>query len=232
MNWNILNAASRRFVWNRIWTADRYANVEERSRRAQARIGLFDLSDLKHIEILDLGCGSGELIGSLAREKGASRICVGVDRSIAALKRAQETNARRYIKYICADANCTPFASERFDAVFLFGLIEHVKDHQAVLAEVHRVMRSGGQIFLSSSNAASALQIMNRFLAALGRYPYGFQRNWTLKSLRRELERYFKIQRMFVSHADADMRNVRFIDRVLSRLFPRWGRYICFVATK
>src|SRR5206468_3266999 len=46
-----------------------------------------------------------------------------------------------------------PFEDDRFDAVVLKDLLEHVEDPVGVVREVRRVVRSGGQVFASSPDA-------------------------------------------------------------------------------
>ena len=50
--------------------------------------------------------------------------------------------------HVQADAEAIPFGSEVFDAVICAELLEHVPNPPAVLAEAHRVLRSGGTLLL------------------------------------------------------------------------------------
>src|SRR3989344_99922 len=49
---------------------------------------------------------------------------------------------------IIADAHDLPFASESVDGVILSWTLEHLADPQQVLSELHRVLKSGGYIFI------------------------------------------------------------------------------------
>ena len=48
-----------------------------------------------------------------------------------------------------AFAEALPFASESFDAILSFDVIEHVQDVPKTLSECHRVLRPGGKAFLA-----------------------------------------------------------------------------------
>jgi SAM-dependent methyltransferase len=50
---------------------------------------------------------------------------------------------------IVADAHKLPFAEGEFDAVIIIALLEIVKDPAAVIAEVHRVLKTNGRIIAS-----------------------------------------------------------------------------------
>ncbi len=161
-----------------------------------------------------------------------SNFAVGIDRSVIALSLAATRNASDSVAYVCGDVTSLPFCSDTFELVTAFGVLEHTRDHQQLLSEIHRVLKPGGKMLLTSSNARSALQIKNFVLDRMGKYRYGFQRNWTLADLRAEIEKYFFVTDFFVAQGDADMRAVQIIDKTISRIVTDWGRYVCFSAEK
>ncbi len=93
-------------------------------------------------DVLDLGCGSGYGIASLASH---ARSVVGVDVSAAAVAYAREHYRLPNLRYeeIIADRP-TPFPEGSFDVVLSFQVIEHVVNDSAYVAEVRRLLRSGG----------------------------------------------------------------------------------------
>ena len=113
-----------------------------------------------------------------------------------------------------------------------FGVLEHVREHPQLLDELLRVTKKGESAYLGSSNARSVLQILNRAKSALGCYPYGYQRNWTLPVLAEQLQNRFEIKQTFISHAADDMPTIAAIDKFIAQKIPEWGRYICFVLRK
>jgi SAM-dependent methyltransferase len=97
--------------------------------------------------VLELGCGSGWMVGELA-SRGAW--VYGVDISSALLRRAQtELIARAVMGRWClihADAHQLPFPGECFDFVFGSGVLHHL-DFDRACQEVSRVLRPGGYAF-------------------------------------------------------------------------------------
>ena len=233
MRTRVLNSNVSRYVWDDVWQSDRYAEQSERMQRALKRAAAFDLQRLLAVNkfVLDVGCGSGEILGLLGNARPDLSL-YGVDRSTTAIHLARTRYSDSSTKFSCSAAELLPFADDQFDAVFLFGLLEHVQDYRAVLKELSRVMKTRGVACISSSNAASALQIRNSLLASFGRYRYGYQQNWAAAELQADLEPGFEIQRKFVMHADDDMKLIAQLDRVISYFAPEWGRYICFVVSK
>lgn len=59
-------------------------------------------------------------------------------------------NRQERVTFVCGDATALPFEDERFDAVTMFDLIEHVPDDAAAMAEARRVLRPGGLLLVST----------------------------------------------------------------------------------
>lgn len=93
--------------------------------------------------ILDLGCGNGhtilELIGRGFRVIGLDRHAQG----LLSLRRAMVP-----APLLQSDAGRLPFSAGSLDAVVLLDVLEHVEEG-TVLAEIHRVLKSGGRLLLS-----------------------------------------------------------------------------------
>lgn len=79
---------------------------------------------------------------------------------------------------VFGDAHGLPFPDARFDAVLLLDVLEHLRDPHACLAEVARVLRSGGTFVVQVP-----------FLYPLHDAPLDFQR-WTLPGLREIARRH------------------------------------------
>ena len=87
--------------------------------------------------ILDLGCGTGALLGALPPDSWA----VGVDFSARAL---EHSHARGLPRLVHGDGRRLPFCDAAFDAVISLDTIEHIDDHEAAAAEIARVLKPGG----------------------------------------------------------------------------------------
>ena len=102
--------------------------------------------------ILNVGCGTGGF--NLAVEEAGAR-AVGVDAdaeaiAICALKREKGGSA-----FVRAAAERLPFPAETFDLVYCFSAIEHVESVEESVAEMVRVARRGGLIYVHTPNAWS-----------------------------------------------------------------------------
>jgi SAM-dependent methyltransferase len=106
--------------------------------------------------LLDLGCGTGRNLISLARTGFA---CVGVDLSEPMLRRARENACRAEVALDLLRANLVQLECVRncsFDAcICLFstlGMIRGRDARQRVIEHVHRVLRPGGKFILHVHN--------------------------------------------------------------------------------
>jgi len=105
-------------------------------------------------DILDVGCGSGTLLGLLKRLGFRVR---GVDFSPEAAKIARAEDGVDVTVGSLEDAH---FADQSFDVVTLFHVMEHVTNPRLVLAEVARVLKPDGVIVLQVPNIESWQFIM------------------------------------------------------------------------
>ncbi|HEY3174662.1 MAG TPA: class I SAM-dependent methyltransferase [Candidatus Polarisedimenticolia bacterium] len=92
----------------------------------------------RDLRSLDLGCGTGIFLESLARYGEP----VGLDVSEDALAFCRE---RRLTRLVRADGSLIPFADESFDLLTANDLIEHLEDDAAALSEFRRVLKPGGR---------------------------------------------------------------------------------------
>lgn len=100
--------------------------------------------------ILDLGCGTGWFTGQLAEIAGKSGgVVTGADLSPGMLEYARAAGAPG-IHWLVADAESLPLADNSLDAVFSNLMIQWCSQSEAVLAECKRVLRPGGQLFIST----------------------------------------------------------------------------------
>jgi len=100
-------------------------------------------------KVLDVGCGEG--YGSAMLTERAQHV-IGIDKSEEAIAHAAAKYAQRNVEFRCACAEQLPFPDASFDVVVCLELIEHAKDHIAVMEEIRRVLKPGGVLILSTPN--------------------------------------------------------------------------------
>ena len=91
--------------------------------------------------ILDVGCGDGQ-VSRLAVGLGAA-IVIGIDPTWNQITVAHERGGGA--AFSRASAAQLPFADETFDAVVACLVFEHIRDVDAAIAEVARVLQPGGR---------------------------------------------------------------------------------------
>ncbi|HEY1832987.1 MAG TPA: class I SAM-dependent methyltransferase [Solirubrobacteraceae bacterium] len=98
--------------------------------------------------VLDLGSGEG--FGAAILASSAERV-VGVDVDADAVEHAARKYAGERLRFQRASAlDLSEFAEGSFGVVVAFEVIEHVDDHQRVLAEVDRVLAHDGLLVIST----------------------------------------------------------------------------------
>ena len=141
------------------WTSETYR--ENAPYVSALGAAVFALLNPKQGErILDLGCGEGSLTEKIA---AAGAIVVGIDASddMVAAATARGLDAR------LIDAEHLPFDRE-FDAVFSNAALHWIRNHDALLAGVHRALKPGGRFvaeFGGHGNIA-AIQVAIRSVLA------------------------------------------------------------------
>jgi SAM-dependent methyltransferase len=109
---------------------------------------------------LDLCCGSGRLTGKLA-EKGYC--AYGVDISSQFIGGSGEEAAG----FVVGDVNAVPFADHSAALVCSIDSLQYFVDPGATLAEMGRLLKSGGTLILSCQNNSNPAGIKKRIMERL-----------------------------------------------------------------
>ena len=126
--------------------------------------------------VLDLGAGMGGFSVALARE-GALVNALEYNGDYCDIVRLR---GRRYdldLPVAQGAGEALPFAAESFDLVCSWDVLEHVRDPQAVLHEVHRVLRPAGAALLTAINRY-AFRDPHYHLAGLNWLPRPWAEAW------------------------------------------------------
>jgi SAM-dependent methyltransferase len=126
---------------------------------------------------LDLGCGTGIAIPSLAK---LGWTVTGVDVSDDQLQVARHYVADSMAKLIQADAAGLPFPDQSFDAVVSLFTHTDFDDPSGVFAEVHRVLRAGGRFVYVGTHPCYVTPYVERCTDAPHLLHPGYRRQgWT-----------------------------------------------------
>lgn len=111
------------------------------------RPAMIDLAgDVDGRRILDAGCGSGPLSAAL-RAKGA--IVTGVDGSPAMLELARQRLGEDAALHVADLSRPLPFDDGAFDDVVASLVLHYLRDWEAPLRELRRVLKPGGRLIMS-----------------------------------------------------------------------------------
>jgi ubiquinone/menaquinone biosynthesis C-methylase UbiE len=115
---------------------------------------LFDRYRLDgELQILDLGCGTGEITRRLAaRYPSASLLGIDILESNLALARRDSATMADRIRYQQGDAFALSSADASFDLVVCRHMSQAVPEFAQVLAEISRVLKPGGWLHLLSED--------------------------------------------------------------------------------
>jgi SAM-dependent methyltransferase len=116
--------------------------------------------------ILDLGCGHGQLTQRIA---ATGAIVVGVDASA-------EMVAAALARGVAAEqgkAESLAFPDGAFDAVFSNAVLHWVQDQEAMMAQVHRVLKPGGRFVAEMGGHGNIAAIRVALQAVLARHGFG-----------------------------------------------------------
>ena len=134
--------------------------LDEESRRAKATkmaavithfLGREDLSGLR---VIDVGC-SGGIVADQLSHLGAE--VIGLDIDVPGLDKAQSRFAES-AAFICADSQRMPFDDAIADVILCNHIYEHVVDPEQLFAEMRRVVRPGGMLYLGLGNRLGIIE--------------------------------------------------------------------------
>ncbi|MDO8592347.1 MAG: class I SAM-dependent methyltransferase [bacterium] len=100
--------------------------------------------------VLDLACGSGYGARILAIA-GAVKV-IAIDVSREAIEYANKNFAHENIDYRIGDAQALDLPDKSIDIITSFETIEHLADQHKYLAELKRVVKPNGLVFISTPN--------------------------------------------------------------------------------
>ncbi len=104
--------------------------------------------------LLDVGCNAGQYSRALA--PFVNHI-TGIDSSDILINEAEQRRPVN-VTYVVADAIELPFEDATFDKVLMVSTLQYIPDPQKALAEMKRVVKPNGKIFISHIPSLDAKQ--------------------------------------------------------------------------
>lgn len=120
-------------------------------------------------KVLDLGCGNGRLYQMLAKKQVQY---FGLDQSEVLIKIAEQKFPEA--KFVVGEMSILPFANETFDVIYCVAALNHIPGRELqlkCLAEMYRVLKSGGKLLMANWNLFSKTAQAK-----------ATEHNWTIKS--------------------------------------------------
>ena len=113
---------------------------------------LLEGTDVRGMDMLDIGCGTGGGAAALIQEHGAASVIgVDVEQHLVdrAADRAERTGLSTRLTFRTVDLGPFPFDEASFDAVFSKDAILHIPDKPALFSDVFRVLKRDGRFVAS-----------------------------------------------------------------------------------
>ena len=104
--------------------------------------------------LLDVGCGTGQMLRFVAERRPGDFELTGLDQSSSMIERARSVTGTGPT-LVVGKAEELPFADETFDVVVAMGVYEYVRDVEAALREASRVVTKGGLAVVTMQNPSS-----------------------------------------------------------------------------
>lgn len=144
-------------------------------------------------DILDLGCAQG-VVSYMIRVRGGTFWHADLD--FCNLRTAGKLLGNRLFQI--QDGQGLPLSDGTFDLVFALDILEHLEDDQGLLGEIHRVLKPGGRVVISTPIDGPGY-ILNRLKKLAGLKPemYGHRRpGYSLAELKELLgKEHFRVNR-------------------------------------
>jgi len=151
------------------------------------KLGLKDINfdkiygtQVNGLKFLDIGCATGKLLNYM-KSKGWDT------KGVEICKESAKYGVKNYgLDIFIGTLFDASFPDDYFDVIHLSHLIEHVPDPNALLTEIHRILKSGGHMILTTPNVDGwhARIVKNKWRSAIPEHVFLFSK----KTMRKLLE--------------------------------------------
>lgn len=133
-------------------TADFDAYGKWRTEELAAQWQHFSDGEIQGMDVLDFGCGMGNLCYLLARLE--PKKIIGVELNpihvewLEDLRRKSSQPEAAFIQFVQGSKDSLPFADASFDTLLAFDCVEHIMEPEGIMREWFRVLRPGGKVLI------------------------------------------------------------------------------------
>ncbi|OGZ42658.1 MAG: hypothetical protein A3C80_04620 [Candidatus Ryanbacteria bacterium RIFCSPHIGHO2_02_FULL_45_43] len=152
---------------------------------------------LEGVAMLDVACGTGEVVRRLAVTFPKSQF-TGVDLTPAMVLRARH-KIKNLSNVTIAEGNAAalPFRDKMFDIVLISDALHHIFEEERAIAEIARVLKSGGSFFLVDVAGETALL---RFFGWIAKRTESAHRYYVQKEMEQLLQNHGFSIKMYVRY--------------------------------
>jgi len=119
----------------------------------------------KKTTVLDIGCGTGEMITLPIAEEGYN--VTGIDIDEKSIKKAKEKNIYSNTSFICGDLK-NNLPEKKFDIIICSEVLEHLTNPGETLNELRRLMKKDSLLIITIPNGYGPFEIEKTFLDKSG----------------------------------------------------------------
>lgn len=151
------------------WDATKYARVATPQREwSDAVLARLDLEGIENV--MDAGCGSGEVTAHLLERLPEGRV-LAVDGSPSMVEKARENLGDERVSYLCHDL-ATVEIDEPVDHVFSNATFHWVPDHEALFSALHQATKPGGMLVAQCGGRGNVAEIIAALAVVTREEPY------------------------------------------------------------
>ena len=124
---------------------------------------LVDFSKYRGQKLLEVGCGVGIDLVHFARE---GTMVTGIDLAEVSIDLARKNFELRHLpgEFLVMNGEAMDFPDQSFDVVYAHGVLQYTAHAEKMVAEIHRVLRSGGEAIMMVYNRHSWLNAMSKIM--------------------------------------------------------------------
>ena len=117
--------------------------------------------------VLDIGTGTGVFLPFVLNEIGQDGHITALDIAEEMLMRARAKGFYGDIDYLQANVSDIPLHDGLFDIVVCYSSFPHFQDKPRALAEINRVIKSGGKLAICHTSSRATINGIHRSIAAV-----------------------------------------------------------------